>query len=74
MDEPLNVQRSRCSKRGLSPVSYIEKSISSAAHEFFHTIHFQYDAYRADVGYWWWEATATWMAEEVFPEFFRMET
>ena len=51
-------------------VAYVEKSISSAAHEFFHTIQMTVGAYPDEAGDWYWEATATWMAEELFPEVF----
>ena len=38
----------------------------SAAHEFFHTIHFTY--YQGNDTGWWREASATWMEDVIYPE------
>ena len=51
-------------------VADVRKAINSAAHEFFHTIQFSIGTLAGDEASWWWEATATWMAEEVFPDTF----
>jgi hypothetical protein len=41
----------------------------TGAHEFFHTIHYSYDAYEEDGNrYWWYEVSAVWMEDVVFDE------
>lgn len=37
------------------------------AHEFYHVLQVSSGAYFGDDVYWYWEATADWIAEEVFP-------
>jgi hypothetical protein len=51
-------------------VANVPKSVNSAAHEFLHTIQFSIGTLPGEEAAWWWEATATWMAEEVFPDSF----
>jgi hypothetical protein len=54
----------------------LDKSLNSTAHEFFHTVQMATGSYSflpsetLGLSDWWWEATATWMAEELFPETF----
>jgi hypothetical protein len=51
-------------------VANVRKATSSAAHEFFHTVQDTIGTLTGPESGWWWEATATWMAEEVFPDTF----
>jgi Family of unknown function (DUF6055) len=39
------------------------------AHEFYHAVQFGTGAFETNEGYWFWEATADWVAVEVFPEY-----
>jgi MYXO-CTERM domain-containing protein len=39
------------------------------AHEFYHAVQFGTGAFETNDGYWFWEATADWIAVEVFPEY-----
>ncbi|MDF1552171.1 MAG: MopE-related protein [Deferrisomatales bacterium] len=56
---------------GLTSVASIQAVMKvTAAHEFFHVLHFLYEP---PVGaavwqeeFWWWEASSTWMEDEVF--------
>lgn len=41
----------------------------TAAHEFFHAIHYSLDRFEAEgLRFWWQEATATWMEDKVFDD------
>ncbi len=51
-------------------VADVSKSVNSAAHEFFHTVQSSIGTLDHPQSAWWFEATATWMAEEVSPETF----
>lgn len=49
-----------------SILDYDDWIMDISAHEFFHAIQFGYYAYYEDI--WWWEATATWMEDIVYPD------
>ncbi|MDF1553662.1 MAG: fibronectin type III domain-containing protein [Deferrisomatales bacterium] len=56
---------------GLTGVTAIQQFMKvTAAHEFFHVFHWLYDSTQTeaeiDEDIWWWEASATWMEDEVF--------
>ena len=42
---------------------------TTLAHEFYHAVQFGTGAFETNDGYWFWEATADWIAVEVFPEY-----
>lgn len=38
------------------------------AHELYHTYQYSLGGYQDDASYWWWEATADWAGQQVFPD------
>ena len=49
-------------------VADLEGGGLTAAHELYHAIQHVTGRYRETAGLWFWEATATWMESQVFPQ------
>jgi MYXO-CTERM domain-containing protein len=52
----------------LGSMDDMDWGITTAAHEFFHAVQHAAGAFATETGSWFWEATATWVEAEVYPE------
>ena len=50
------------------PDSDVESIRSVLSHEFYHDVQFGMNAYDAGSAYWYWEATAEWASQELYPD------
>ena len=54
---------------GIDTIENLSWAATVTAHEFFHAVQgATYAYYEWEFAYWWWEATATWAAAEVWPD------
>ena len=42
--------------------------LATASHEFYHDVQFGTNAYAGETAYWYWEATAEWASQELYPD------
>jgi hypothetical protein len=47
---------------------YEPYAATTAVHELYHTVQFATGSFLADDAYWFWEATADWVAGEIYPQ------
>jgi MYXO-CTERM domain-containing protein len=46
----------------------IDRLRSVLSHEFYHDVQFGTNAYQAESAYWYWEATAEWASQQLYPD------